>query len=66
MHQQTLGQRRTPCPESTAQKFEMTQKQPMMYLAIDISREGSTVRFYTNHVDDMNDRSMVSVIQSCH
>lgn len=50
----------------TAQKFEMTQKQPMMYLAIDISREGSTVRFYTNHVDDMNDRSMVSVIQSCH
>lgn len=50
----------------TAQKFEMQQKQPMMYLAIDTSRDGSTVRFYTNHVDEMADRSMVSVIQSCH
>lgn len=50
----------------TLQKFEMQQKQTMMYLAIDTSREGSTVRFYTNHVDDMMDRSMVGVIQGCH
>ena len=50
----------------TVQKFELQQKQPMIYLAIDGSREGSTVRFYTNHADDMVDRSMVSVIQGCH
>ena len=50
----------------TVQKFELQQKQPMIYLAIDASREGSTVRFYTNHADDMVDRSMVGVIQGCH
>ena len=50
----------------TVQKFEMQQKQSMAYVAIDTSREGSSVRFYSNHVHDITDRSMVSVIQACY
>jgi hypothetical protein len=50
----------------TVQKLDTHEKQPMVYIAIDKSREGSSVRFYTNHLDDMADRSMVNIIQSCH
>lgn len=50
----------------TMQKLDTHEKQPMVYIAIDRSREGSGVRFYTNHIDDMADRSMVNIIQSCH
>ena len=50
----------------TQQRFDLQQKQPMVYIAIDTSREGSSVRFYSNHADDMSDRSIVSTIQSCH
>ena len=50
----------------TQQRFDLQQKQPMIYIAIDTSREGSSVRFYSNQTDDMSDRSMVSIIQSCH
>lgn len=50
----------------TMQKLDTHEKQPMVYIAVDTSREGSSVRFYTNHIDDMADRSMVNIIQSCH
>lgn len=50
----------------TTQKLDLQQKQSMIYIAIDASREGSSVRFYSNHVDEMGDRSMVSIIQACH
>lgn len=50
----------------TIQKLDTHEKSPMVYVAIDKSREGSSVRFYTNHLDDMADRSMVNIIQSCH
>ncbi|MBU3656416.1 MAG: hypothetical protein FGM35_00095 [Rhodocyclaceae bacterium] len=50
----------------TQQKLDTHEKLPMVYVAIDTSREGSSVRFYTNHLDDMADRSMVNIIQSCH
>lgn len=51
---------------STTQKLDTHEKLPMVYVAIDRSREGSSVRFYTNHIDEMADRSMISQIQSCH
>ena len=50
----------------TQQKMDTHEKTPMVYVAIDTSREGSSVRFYTNHLDDMADRSMVNIIQGCH
>lgn len=50
----------------TVQKLDTHEKNPMAYIAIDTSREGSSVRFYTNHIDDMADRSMVNTIKSCH
>ena len=50
----------------TMQKLDLQQKQFMVYVAVDTSREGSSVRFYSNHADDIADRSMVSIIQSCH
>lgn len=50
----------------TTQKLDTHEKQPMVYVSIDTSREGSSVRFFTNHLDDMADRSMVNIIQSCH
>jgi hypothetical protein len=50
----------------TVQKLDTHEKQPMVYIAIDKSREGSSVKFYTNHIDDMADRSMVTIIQGCH
>lgn len=50
----------------TTQKFEIQQKMSMAYIAIDTSREGSSVRFYSNHTDDMVDRSLVSTIQACY
>ena len=50
----------------TVQKLDTHEKQPMIYIAVDKSREGSSVRFYTNHIDEMADRSMVTIIQSCH
>jgi hypothetical protein len=50
----------------TIQKLDTHEKVPMVYIAIDKSREGSSVRFYSNHLDDMADRSMVNIIQSCH
>ena len=50
----------------TMQKLDLQQKQSMIYVAIDVSREGSSVHFYSNHADEMGDRSMVSTIQACH
>jgi hypothetical protein len=50
----------------TMQKLDLQQKQSMIYVAIDTSREGASVRFYSNHADEIGDRSMVSTIQACH
>lgn len=50
----------------TKQKLDLQQKQYTVYVAVDTSREGSSVRFYSNHADEMADRSMVSIIQACH
>ena len=50
----------------TMQKLDTHEKLPMVYISIDTSREGSSVRFHTNRLDDMADRSMISIIQSCH
>ena len=50
----------------TMHKLDLQQTQPMVYVAVDTSREGSSVRFYSNNTDDMADRSMVSIIQACH
>lgn len=50
----------------TTQKFDVQQKQAMLYVAIDKSREGAAVRLYSNHADDILDRSMVSIIQLCY
>lgn len=41
-------------------------KVPMMYIEVSPSREGSSVRFYTNRTDEIADRSMISTIQRCH
>jgi hypothetical protein len=38
----------------------------MMYIDVSTSREGSSVRFYTNRADEIADRSMISIIQRCH
>ena len=51
----------------TSQKLAAnSDKVPMMYIDISTSREGSSVRFYTNRTDEMADRSMVNLIQRCH
>lgn len=41
-------------------------KAVMMYIDVSTSREGSSVRFYTNRTDEIADRSMISIIQRCH
>lgn len=41
------------------------EKQPMYFVDINTSREGSSVRFYTNRADEIADRSMISIIQRC-
>lgn len=41
------------------------EKMPMYFVDINKSREGSSVRFYTNRADEIADRSMVSIIQRC-
>lgn len=51
---------------SMTQKLDTHEKQPMIYVAIDRSREGASVSFYSNRIDDITDRSMISNIQSCH
>lgn len=38
---------------------------PMYFVEVNTSREGSSVRFYTNRADEIADRSMVSMIQRC-
>lgn len=50
----------------TTQKLDTHEKQPMAYIAIDTSREGSSVRLYTNNIDEMADRSLINIIQGCH
>ena len=50
----------------TTQKFDIQQKMFMAYIAIDTSREGSSVHFYSNHADDMVERSLVNTIQACY
>lgn len=41
-------------------------KLPMYFVEVNTSREGSSVRFYTNRADEIADRSMISIIQRCH
>lgn len=41
------------------------EKQPMYFVDINTSREGSSVYFYTNRADEIADRSMISIIQRC-
>lgn len=41
------------------------EKLPMYFVDINTSREGSSVRFYTNRADEIADRSMISIIQGC-
>ncbi len=51
----------------TSQKLMAdSDKVPMMYIDISTSREGCSVRFYTNRTDEIADRSMISLIQRCH
>jgi hypothetical protein len=51
----------------TSQKLAAdSNKVPMMYIEVNPSREGSSVRFYTNRTDEIADRSMISTIQRCH
>jgi hypothetical protein len=40
-------------------------KIPMYLVEVNTSREGSSVRFYTNRADEIADRAMVSIIQRC-
>ena len=41
------------------------EKVPMYFVDINTSREGASVRFYTNRADEIADRSMISIIQRC-
>lgn len=41
------------------------EKVPMYLVDINTSREGASVRFYTNRTDEIADRSMISAIQRC-
>ena len=41
------------------------EKVPMYFVDINTSREGSSVRFYTNRANEIADRSMISIIQRC-
>ena len=51
----------------TSQKLMAdSDKVPMMVVDVSTSREGSSVRFYTNRTDEIADRSMVNLIQRCH
>lgn len=48
------------------QKLTVDHAKVSMYLVeVNTSREGSSVRFYTNRADEIADRSMVSIIQRC-
>jgi len=41
------------------------EKLPMYFVDVNTSREGSSVRFYTNRADEIADRSMIGIIQRC-
>lgn len=41
------------------------EKLPMYFVDINTSREGASVRFYTNRANEIADRSMISIIQRC-
>lgn len=41
------------------------EKVPMYFVDVNTSREGASVRFYTNRADEIADRSMISIIQRC-
>ena len=41
------------------------EKLPMYFVDISTSREGASVRFYTNRADEIADRSMINTIQRC-
>lgn len=64
--------RLTTTPTDTGFTLQSTQKLvldheklPMYFVDINTSREGSSVRFYTNRADEIADRSMISIIQRC-
>jgi|SRR5574343_268345 len=63
----TTSQTDTGYALQTSQKLAAdSNKVPMMYVEVSPSREGSSVRFYTNRTDEIADRSMISTIQRCH
>ncbi len=63
----TTSQTDTGFALQTSQKLAAdSDKVPMMYIEVSPSREGSSVRFYTNRTDEIADRSMISTIQRCH
>ena len=41
------------------------EKVPMYFVDVSTSREGASVRFYTNRADEIADRSMINTIQRC-
>lgn len=41
------------------------EKLPMYLVDVNTSREGASVRFYTNRADEIADRSMIGIIQRC-
>ena len=72
-HWASSGQTRlTNTPTETGYTLQSTQKLtidhakiPMYLVEVSTSREGSSVRFYTNRADEIADRTMVSIIQRC-
>lgn len=51
----------------SSQKLSIDQDTlPMYFVEVNTSREGSSVRFYTNRADEIADRSMINLIQRCN